>query len=74
MLWEKIRNRFALEFRGVSETEYCVNCESYMDKYRTAKNAVEGTEKGLFYHCPKCGFIIQIARPGHVMVSPKDFK
>lgn len=71
-LWEKIRQKYALEFRAVSETEYCVNCESYMDKFRTAKNAAEGTAKGLFYHCPKCGNIIQVMRPNHEPVRPKE--
>ena len=68
-MFAKIKQKYAL--RAVSETEYCVNCETYMDKFRTAKNAAEGTPKGLFYHCPKCSLVIQVMRPGHEPVDPK---
>ncbi len=71
-LWEKIKRKYALEFRAVSETEYCINCEGFMDKFRTAKNASTDASKGLFYHCPKCGFIVQVMRPGHDVVNPKE--
>jgi 3-hydroxy-3-methylglutaryl CoA synthase len=72
-LWNRIKQEYNLEYRAVSETEYCVRCETYMDKYRTKGNTDPDSLKGVFYHCPKCGFIIQAMRPLHTAVPYKHW-
>lgn len=68
--WDEIVEDYSLEFRAVSETEYCVQCETYMDKFRTKANA-DVPKKGVFYRCPKCGYVVQAMRPLHVPVKNK---
>lgn len=70
--WERIKNEYDLELRAVSETEYCVPCGTYMNKYRTKSNS-NVPSKGVFYHCPNCGYVIQTMRPLHIPVQRKDW-
>jgi uncharacterized Zn finger protein len=70
--WERIKRDYDLELRAISETEYCVPCGTYMNKYRTKPNS-KLENRGVFYHCPECGHVIQAMRPLHMPVQRKNW-